>query len=536
MSISDVQFWNTTLPTPQSRRIAASVMVTLARSRQQGELAYLCDADVFPPYQEALTQAKERLSVQRTERDPFLGTSPVAPTPHNGSVRLVAGGLSSCRHGSAKADRATALDMPARTAKERDHVSRRLLQQTVMFMSRELKALHARRCCGAAGALSVGHIGTVFIDSAGRPGVLGQARLPQAGKANWPMYTECACLDAGVALLAGASGDVYFAGSFREHAPAPPRSRRGSSSASPTPPTLTPAQSLFDLNEAVMLRRVSGHVKHINGSRGRLATVDDDGMVHFLSPTAIRYALGAGVVPFTAIREIAVGQGADIHFIRQDSMLDKCSVSAKTCTTPRHVTTLSHIPVAAVAAGFNFCMAVDTAGRLWGHGRNEKGQLGVNSRGEAVRTFATDSVLNERYFVVGVACGRQHSVAVTADGFVFVTGDNKYGQLGLTQADTEPLPRRAPNSICQFTKLRLPRACVGVACGTFSTMFVLDDGAVFACGNNDFGQLGLPVNSVVAPPQRVDAIDARGGVLNWPCKSKSRQKEVAACCDGCAVA
>ena len=64
-------------------------------------------------------------------------------------------------------------------------------------------------------------------------------------------------------------------------------------------------------------------------------------------------------------------------------------------------------------------------------------------------------------------------------------GANAHGQLGLgSTAVTAFIP--TPQRIPFFND----HTCVQVACSLTHSLFLLDDGAVYSAGNNDFSQLG----------------------------------------------
>lgn len=63
-------------------------------------------------------------------------------------------------------------------------------------------------------------------------------------------------------------------------------------------------------------------------------------------------------------------------------------------------------------------------------------------------------------------------------------GSTKHGQLGLGGIEEEIIVSPTDNK--HFEKKTLKQ----VACGYNHTLFLLDDGTVYSCGNNDFEQLG----------------------------------------------
>lgn len=130
-----------------------------------------------------------------------------------------------------------------------------------------------------------------------------------------------------------------------------------------------------------------------------------------------------------------------------------------------------------VAAGAQHSACITALGVLHVAGSNRRGQLGL--RDLSARPTWTP-VLDLKWARISqLACGASHTVLLTSDGHVLVTGANDYGQLGLPDA-AETL---------QFTKPQLPPA-VMVAAGNAHTVALLDDGSVWATGDNSAGQLG----------------------------------------------
>lgn len=67
-------------------------------------------------------------------------------------------------------------------------------------------------------------------------------------------------------------------------------------------------------------------------------------------------------------------------------------------------------------------------------------------------------------------------------------GNTRHGQLGLGGIDDEIVsePRANKNFPGESRRQRV----VEIACGYNHTLFLLDDGTVYSCGNNDYEQLG----------------------------------------------
>jgi alpha-tubulin suppressor-like RCC1 family protein len=83
-----------------------------------------------------------------------------------------------------------------------------------------------------------------------------------------------------------------------------------------------------------------------------------------------------------------------------------------------------------------------------------------------------------------VVAGARHFIACDALGRVFGAGSNLHGQLGmngLNVAEWEVNPTLEGLNV------------IDIAAGNLFSLFLTDAGIVFACGNNDFGQLGMPM-------------------------------------------
>nr|XP_017211386.1 probable E3 ubiquitin-protein ligase HERC4 [Danio rerio] len=86
--------------------------------------------------------------------------------------------------------------------------------------------------------------------------------------------------------------------------------------------------------------------------------------------------------------------------------------------------------------------------------------------------------------VIQIACGDQHSMALTNDGQLFVWGENALGQLGLRKEQAGTQSPRHLQSLCG-----IPVAQISAG-GNHSFVLSLS-GVVFGWGGNSAGQLGL---------------------------------------------
>src|SRR5271168_1547140 len=79
-----------------------------------------------------------------------------------------------------------------------------------------------------------------------------------------------------------------------------------------------------------------------------------------------------------------------------------------------------------------------------------------------------------------IACGALHSLFRSEDGSVYSCGSNGYGQLRTGDTDDRLKPVR----------INFPLKVIEKTCGTYHSLFLSEDGSAYGCGNNRFGQLG----------------------------------------------
>lgn len=136
-----------------------------------------------------------------------------------------------------------------------------------------------------------------------------------------------------------------------------------------------------------------------------------------------------------------------------------------------------------IVGGGGHTLILDTEGRIYSCGQNNKGQTGVShSEQTNVLKFRRLSLDNNKT-VVDVCCGWDSSAALTKDGELYLWGSNRYGQLG-----DDPSTRPSTSSpICTIRSGKVKRVSMGLR----HTAVVADSGNILVCGANSRGQLGL---------------------------------------------
>lgn len=112
--------------------------------------------------------------------------------------------------------------------------------------------------------------------------------------------------------------------------------------------------------------------------------------------------------------------------------------------------------------------------------------------------------------VLEIHSGCDHVAARCASGDVLTWGSGKQGQLGRVGVRMSDRGHTMLETFTQPARMHLPFSlrskCRSVACGWYSTYAVLHDGSVYACGLNNYGQLGVDAAMAVYAPKRVKAL------------------------------
>ena len=170
---------------------------------------------------------------------------------------------------------------------------------------------------------------------------------------------------------------------------------------------------------------------------------------------------------------------------------------------PVKVKDLSNI--IAIAAGYDHCLALSRNGTVWAWGNNDCGQLGngldygYSSTPVQVLGPGDDGCLSG---VKAIAAGYRYSMALMDDGTVLAWGDNASGSLGIGKdyrdyglsspgdgPAVEAFPVRVvgPGGEDYLTGV----AAIALSAHSRSSYARLNDGSVWAWGDNRWGALGI---------------------------------------------
>ena len=132
--------------------------------------------------------------------------------------------------------------------------------------------------------------------------------------------------------------------------------------------------------------------------------------------------------------------------------------------------------VMAVAAGINRSFFLKNDGSLWAMGHNGGGgALGVGDYDDGTNR----PVQIVPSGVTAISAGDNFTLFLKDDGSMWAFGENDFGELGGGTTESTPSPKKV-----------VAGGVVAIAAGTHHSLFVKNDGSLWGVGNNICGQLG----------------------------------------------
>lgn len=150
--------------------------------------------------------------------------------------------------------------------------------------------------------------------------------------------------------------------------------------------------------------------------------------------------------------------------------------------------------VVSVAVGGRHAAALLEDGSLWTWGNNEYGQLGTGAVTNDVYT-PTKITIEEGKKVLKVDGGYNYTAALLEDGTVWAWGDNLYGALG----NGTTIDKYSPQKIT----IEEGKKAVDISTGYYHMAAILEDGSLWTWGRNTSGQLGDGTEKNKLQPQKI---------------------------------
>jgi RCC1 and BTB domain-containing protein len=152
---------------------------------------------------------------------------------------------------------------------------------------------------------------------------------------------------------------------------------------------------------------------------------------------------------------------------------------------PKLLTHLKGKDVVQIGCGSGHTVALVSEGKVYTWGRGDDGRLAHGDSGWQYVPRLVVALSNRR--IIRVACGSYHTAAISEDGELFTFGGGMYGKLGHGSECGHSLPCRVEALVGRFV--------TQVACGSRHTVALTrEDSEVFAWGDSENGVSGVGDN------------------------------------------
>lgn len=153
-----------------------------------------------------------------------------------------------------------------------------------------------------------------------------------------------------------------------------------------------------------------------------------------------------------------------------------------------------------IAAGTYHSLFLKSDSTVWACGRNFSGEVGDGTQTQRDTPVQVSSLAG----IIDIAAGDYHSLFLRADSTVWACGDNQNGVLGLGSGSGLQIPN--PTQITAISGV------TKIAGGFRHSLFIKQDSTVWACGNNNAGQLGDSTNIEKDLPVKINTLSGIVGI------------------------
>ena len=123
---------------------------------------------------------------------------------------------------------------------------------------------------------------------------------------------------------------------------------------------------------------------------------------------------------------------------------------------------------------------------------------GFNTNGQLGNNKTQNITIPDMFKFIGIkqiSCGFEHTAILLNNGQVYTCGDNQYGQLGRIQnSGSNPIFEQIDPNVGKVKQ---------ISCGQYHTAILLNNGQVYTCGRNNYGQLGRIGNVNTSNPNPI---------------------------------
>jgi alpha-tubulin suppressor-like RCC1 family protein len=188
------------------------------------------------------------------------------------------------------------------------------------------------------------------------------------------------------------------------------------------------------------------------------------------------------------IIQVSAGERYSL-FLKSDGTVYACGVTVfGNLGIPIYDVDAIHVPtqipglnnIKHIVAG-SHSLFLKTDGTVYACGNNNTGQIGMGE--DDLDAKYTPTLIPGLTDVKQITSGASFTLFLKTNGTVYACGYNQYGQLGMGPLDTTTrfIPTKIPSLI----------GVKQIAAGSYHTLFLKSDGTVYGCGFNSYAQLGL---------------------------------------------
>ncbi len=135
-----------------------------------------------------------------------------------------------------------------------------------------------------------------------------------------------------------------------------------------------------------------------------------------------------------------------------------------------------------MGCGDDFNIALTNQHRIFSFGKKEDGQLGISndSKEDIIYDITGRFVFQDGDYLIDVKCGASHAIALSKNGYVYIWGSNKFGQLGIKDTIMLDVPTRLES---------IQESVIQVACGRYTSYVLTNQAQLYGFGSDSDGQL-----------------------------------------------
>jgi hypothetical protein len=154
---------------------------------------------------------------------------------------------------------------------------------------------------------------------------------------------------------------------------------------------------------------------------------------------------------------------------------------------------LSDLNITAIKSGGFHSLVLTRSGEVYAWGSNYRGQIGCGD--DFYESIPTKVKALNDIKIKMISCGYHHSMVLTENGCVYSWGYNEFGQLGLGNTINSNTPKQIKMKDIIIDK---------ITCGRSHSLFLTNNGVIYAFGSNLYGQIGSGMKGNIETPMKLN--------------------------------